>query len=267
MIIKSVLLEILPFLLMIVTGGFTVRVTNKHVGRHRAQVALLERAYAAEEDSRQFLKPEDHEYLATWDRILGIHTAKEPEPEPEPIQSVADVVPVALPTPSRFRTSADIQAEKHMRTREYRAKVLADMMESQEEAGKKARRQRESFDAARERDDAAIEAMRARNLAVKRFQQGWEDESRAAESAELAREAASISEYMTEVDRINAEIERLSHLHDLARGRNRPTGVLVNLYDQVTRQQIAVDIADAVQDDYGNWHLNNGQPTTPRSTS
>lgn len=234
MTVETVISQILPILLMIVTGGFTVRVTNKHVGRHRARVAVRERIRDAEEDSRQFLKPEDLEYLATWDRILGIHTAKELEP------SAADIVPVILPTPSRFRTSADTQDVAYMRTKEYRAKVLADTMENQKEA----RRQQESFEAARLRDDTAIEGMRARNRAseladehfaeivrlgeehkthgeaysdaVKQFQQGKRDIERAAQSAELAREAASVSEYVTTVDRINAEIERLNDMRKQA---------------------------------------------------
>lgn len=183
MIIKSVLLELLPFLLMIVTGGFTVRVTNKHVGRHRARVAVRERIRDAEEDSRQFLKPEDLEYLATWDRILGIHTAKEPEP------SASDIVPVILPTPTQGPKAPVVRAEQ--RTKEYRGKVLADIMENQKEA----RRQQESFEAARLRDDTAIEGMRARN--------------RAAENAELAREAGR----ELTVDQINEELQRLQELH------------------------------------------------------
>lgn len=183
MIIKSVLLDILPILLMFLTGGFTVQAITNRRFKHRAQVIARERIREAEEDSRQFLKPEDHEYLATWDRILGIHTAKELEP------SVADVVPVILPTPTQGPKAAVVRAEQ--RTKEYRGKVLADIMENQKEA----RRQQESFEAARLRDDTAIEGMRARN--------------RAAENAELAREAGR----ELTVDQINEELQRLQELH------------------------------------------------------
>lgn len=268
MIIKAILLELMPFVVMILTGGLTVRVTSKRVGKHRAQVALRERAYADDQDSRKFLKPEDLEYLATWDHILGINTDKEPEPKP----SAADIVPVVLPTPTQGPKAAIASVQERAAIRK---QVLADVMDHRKAQVENLREtlERAQFGnvdmSVAHVDIPAVErfgrstesAGEQHSLAVRRFQQGWNDECRAAEAAE---QASTASLELT-VDAIDAELQRLDDIMQRAKHYSHLTGVLVNLLDPDTGDQIAVDLADATQDEFGKWHVNNISNRTPRS--
>lgn len=84
MIIQSVLLQLLPVLAGIVTGGFSI-FGVRHVRRQKAMVATLE-CEAEAEMTQAWLKDEDREYFETWDRILNIYTepVKPPERTPPP---------------------------------------------------------------------------------------------------------------------------------------------------------------------------------------
>lgn len=103
MIIQSVLLQLLPVFAGIVTGGFTI-FGVRHIRKREAMVALLEREAEAEM-TQIWLKDEDREYFATWDRILNIYT--------EPVK----------PTPTEAeRHAAEDQAEYE---RKWKAEVAA----------------------------------------------------------------------------------------------------------------------------------------------